>query len=132
MKKTVITFVIAGLVLITFILWGLTTRFTWDPANILMVAGGVIVVGFAFGLGINRLRSLKRKEPVEDELSKKTMIKASSLSFYISIYFWLGVMYVSDRIDLESHSLIGAGILGMSIIFFLSWGGIKLFGTGHD
>jgi hypothetical protein len=37
-------------------------------------------------------------------------------------------MYVSDKVKWETHSLVGAGILGMAIIFFLSWLGVKLFG----
>lgn len=60
------------------------------------------------------------------------MTKASSLSYYFSIYLWLFIMYISDRTSLETHSLIGAGIMGIAVIFFLSWVGIKLYGMKNE
>lgn len=96
-----------------------------------MLGGVLVVVGFAVFIGINRIKSVIQKEPIEDELSKKIMIKASSISYYISIYLWLIIMYFSDKVALESHSLIGAGILGMAIIFLLSWIGVKMFGVSN-
>jgi hypothetical protein len=41
-------------------------------------------------------------------------------------------MYISDKTKLEKDTLIGAGILGMAIIFFLSWIGIKLIGLKNE
>ena len=41
-------------------------------------------------------------------------------------------MYFSDRITLPIHSLIGGGILGMTVIYFLCWPGIKLAGLKHE
>jgi len=79
------------------------------------------VIGFAVFIGVKRLLSFKRGEPVEDELSKKILLKASSISFYVSIYLWLFIMYYSDKTQLESHTIIGMGILGMSIIFAIAW-----------
>jgi hypothetical protein len=55
-----------------------------------------------------------------------------SISYYISIYFWLVLMNFSDRIKLESHSLIGAGVLGMAIIFALCWLVIWLTGLRNE
>jgi hypothetical protein len=128
MKRTVIIFVIALLVVLTFILWIMNSRMVWNSPQMLMVAVGLVVVGFAIYIGIARLKSTLRKEPTEDELSKSIMTKASSLSYYISIYLWLFIMYISGRVKWETHTMVGAGILGMAIIFFLSWLGVKLFG----
>lgn len=130
MKKTILIFVIIGLVAVTLILWIVKTR-TITYQDILMLGGVLVVVGFAVFIGINRIKSVIQKEPIEDELSKKIMIKASSISYYISIYLWLIIMYFSDKVALESHSLIGAGILGMAIIFLLSWIGVKMFGVSN-
>jgi hypothetical protein len=93
-----------------------------------MIAGSIIVVGFAIYIGSVRIKSSMRKEPLEDELSKKMMTKTSSLSYYLSLYLWLFIMYMSDRTTMHTHTLIGAGILGMAIIFFLCWIGIKIYG----
>ena len=128
MKKIVLIFVITGLLIITIILWAINAHISGNIQEILMLAVLLVVIGFALYFGWRRIKSYRLKEPLEDELSKKMMIKASSLSYYISIYLWLFIMYVSDKTSLETHSLIGAGILGMAIIFFLSWLGIKLFG----
>jgi hypothetical protein len=130
MQKTVIIFVIAVLILISVILWAVNNYGTMS--DILEISIVIILVGFAVYLGITRLKSLKRNEPAEDELSKKIMTKASSVSFYITIYMWLFVMYFSDRTTLEAHSIIGAGIAGMALIFFLSWMGIKIFGMKNE
>jgi hypothetical protein len=128
MKRTILIFVIALLVLLTFILWIMNTRMGWNFPEILMIAVGLIVVGFAVYLGIARVKSTLRKEPPEDELSKTVMLRSSSLSYYISIYLWLFIMYISNRVNWETHTLIGAGILGMAVIFCASWLGVKLFG----
>jgi len=132
MKKTIITFVITALLLLSVILWVINADISGNVQEYLMIAVVVVIVGFGIYFGIKRIKSLRRKEPVEDELSKKIMTKASSLSFYISIYLWLFIMYVSDKTSMETHSLIGAGILGMSIIFLLSWLGVKLIGMKND
>jgi len=132
MKRTIIMFVLAGLVLVTFIVWALNSKMSGGIQEILMMAGGIIVVGFAIFLAVGRARSSIRREPPEDELSKKIMLKASSFSFYISIYWWLFLMYISDRVKWESHTLVGAGILGMAIIFLLSWVWTKFFGVKYE
>jgi NhaP-type Na+/H+ or K+/H+ antiporter len=128
MKKTIIFFVIAALVIFSIILWALNAKLSWNIREILMIAIAFVVVGFAASIGIARGKSSLRKEPLEDELSKKVMTKASSFSYYFSIYFWLFIMYISDKTSLASHTLIGTGILGMAVIFLFSWLGIKLFG----
>ncbi|RJP73196.1 MAG: hypothetical protein C4539_02140 [Ignavibacteriales bacterium] len=130
MKKTILIFVIIGLVAVTLMLWIMKAR-TITYQEILMLGVVLVVVGFAVFVGINRIKSVIQKEPFEDELSKKIMTKASSISYYISIYLWLIIMYLSDKVALESHSLIGAGILGMAIIFLLSWIGVKMFGVSN-
>jgi len=49
------------------------------------------------------------------------MQKTASLSYYVSLYLWLAIMYFSDRINYETHTIIGAGILGMAVIFAVCW-----------
>jgi hypothetical protein len=131
MKNPIIIFFISTLILLALILWMLHMPTAANIQEILMTGGVLLLVGFATFIGISRLRSAMRKEPLEDELSKTVMTKAASFAYYISIYLWLVIMYFSDRISLESHSLIGAGIMGMALIFFFSWIGVKLFGMKH-
>lgn len=128
MKRTVLMFVISALVLATLGLWALKGHLAGNILEIVQAGIVLLVVGFAVFLGLSRLRSHRLGEPGEDELSKTVMTKASSLAYYISIYLWLFVMYISDKTTLEAHTLVGAGIAGMAVVFVLCWLGVKLFG----
>jgi len=121
MRRSYLALIVSALVLATTILWLLNTE---KPMNIAgMVQFGIVfeLVGFGVFVVVSRLKSERRREPVEDELSIKIMRKASSTAYYISIYMWLGFGFISDKVKLESHTLIGAGILGMALLFFASW-----------
>ncbi len=130
MKKSVIIFVVAALVLLATFIWMLSSYGNFKtnvPGSFIVI---ILLVTFALFIGFKRLRSARRGEPSEDELSKKVMQKTASLSYYISIYMWLVIGYFSDRLDYETHTLIGAGIIGMAITFAVCWlifnfGGIK-------
>jgi hypothetical protein len=128
MKRTVLMFVISALVLATLGLWALKGHLAGNIPEIVQAGIVLLVVGFAIFLGLSRLRSHRLGEPGEDELSKTVMTKASSLAYYVSIYLWLFVMYISDKTTLEAHTLVGAGIAGMAVVFVLCWLGVKLFG----
>ncbi len=132
MKKTIISFVISVLVLAALAIWALKGRLSGNVGEVLMVAVALVLVGFAVYFGVSRLRSHLRREPSEDEMSRKVMTRASSLAYYVSIYLWLFVMYVSDKTSLAADSLVGAGILGMAVIFLLCWLGVKLLGMKHE
>ncbi len=128
MKKTIVSFVLSALVLASLALWALKGRISGNTQEIVMAGVVLVLVGFAVFLGVSRLRSYLQREPAEDELSRKVMIRASSLAYYISIYLWLFIMYISDKTSLEAHSLVGGGILGMAVIFLLCWLGVKVLG----
>lgn len=121
MKKGVIVFIVAALVLLTTGIWFFSGSEKLKPIDLVSFGIIILVVLFAVFVGYKRLTSAKRGEPPEDELSKKVMQKTSSISFYISLYLWLAIMYFSDRIDFETHTVIGAGILGMAVVFAICW-----------
>ena len=121
MKKTVVLFIIGALVLITAGFWIFSGSSPVEPAEIVNLVVIVLVVVFALFFGYKRFTSIKKGEPVEDEMSKKIMQKTSSLSYYISLYWWLAIMYFSDRLKFEMHTIIGTGILGMAVIFTVCW-----------
>jgi hypothetical protein len=132
MKKTIVSFIISALVLASLALWALKGHLAGNAKEIVMAGIVLVLVGFAVYLGVSRLHSHQRQEPAEDELSKKIMTRASSLAYYVSIYLWLFVMYISDKTTLEAHSLVGAGILGMAVVFLLCWIGVKAAGVKND
>lgn len=132
MKKAIIIFIVGSLFLFSLLIWALSTRVTGNMGEILMVATLLIVGGYGIYVAVGRVRSSIRKEPFEDELSKRIMVKASSLSFYISLYLWLLIMYISDKTKLDTHTLIGAGLLGMAIVFLLTWLGVRIYGLKNE
>jgi len=88
----------------------------------------ILLVAFALIVGIRRLKSERRGEPAEDELSKRIMQKSASTAYYVSLYWWLVLSYLSERWEMETGSVIGRGILGMAVIFILSWFYFRLKG----
>lgn len=132
MKRSAIMFSIAALVIISTIIWLFNSEFNIVGIESLHIFVIVLLVIFAAYIGITRIKSLKRGEPADDELSKKMMIKASSLSYFISLYLWLVIMYIADKKQIESDILFGSGILGMGIIFAISWFVIKIVGLKYD
>ena len=121
MKKTVVLFIIGALVLITTGFWIFSGSSQVEPSELVNLFVIVLVVVFALFFGYKRLTSIKKGEPAEDEMSKKIMQKTSSLSYFISLYWWLAIMYFSDRLKFEMHTIIGTGILGMAVIFTVCW-----------
>ena len=94
----------------------------------------ILVVIAVLGLLVlfRRFISIRNGEPQSDELSKMILQKTSSLSFYVSLYFWLFVSYFSDRLDLETSQLINYGIIGMAIIFAVIWVVVKVIGFKNE
>jgi peptidoglycan/LPS O-acetylase OafA/YrhL len=132
MKRTVILFVIVALVLITCVFWFLNMETGFNLMNMLQFGIIILIVGFAIFIGIKKLSSAKRGEPTEDELSKKVLQKTASLSYYISLYLWLIVMYLSDKVKMSNDQLIGAGILGMALTFAICWVIFNLRGVRNE
>jgi hypothetical protein len=128
MKKSFPALIISTLVLISTVLWVTSSKTTLNFGSIAQIGIILVVISIGAYVGITRLKSEKRGEPAEDEMSKKILQKASSTSYYISLYVWLGVMYYSDKTKLETHSLIGAGIVGMAIVFCACWVFYKIRG----
>ena len=132
MKKSVIIFVLVALVLLTTTLWITCAKFEWNISEIVIIGIMVIVAGYAIFIGSQRSKSQLTHKPVEDELTRKVTTKSSSLSFYISLYMWLFILYMSDRTIMTSSTLIGAGIGGMALIFLFCWIGFKVYGMKDE
>ncbi|AMQ55930.1 hypothetical protein [Algoriphagus sanaruensis] len=130
MKNVLALVIILALVVFTTFLW-----LSKDSLGVEEVTSlGVIlaVVGFAVFILLRRINSWKQGEPQEDELSKKVMLRTSSLSYYISLYFWVFLLWLKDRVEFEQEELIGTGILGMAVIFALSWVFFHFRGVPND
>ena len=128
--KTSIVILLIGVVTLSLGAWVYYSKNdSLEIADLMQYAIIVVLVAFALIIGIRRLKSERRGEPAEDELSKKIMQKATSTAFYISLYWWLVMSYLSENWEMETGSLIGRGILGMALIFVLSWFFYKMKGV---
>jgi peptidoglycan/LPS O-acetylase OafA/YrhL len=121
MKRAIILFAVIAMVIFSTVLWLTNSDAPFKPADLVEVGIILLVVGFAVIVLYKRVVSAKRGEPVEDELSKRVMQKAAAFSYFISIYIWVGVLFIKDRVKLDTEQLIGGGILGMALVFAILW-----------
>jgi peptidoglycan/LPS O-acetylase OafA/YrhL len=132
MKKAIVMVLLAVAVIVSVIVWLFSPSVEYNTQELLMILGLILVVGFALFVALGRLRAARQNLPAEDEMSKKILRRAAATSYYISIYLWLVIMYYSDKTRLEGHSLIGAGIMGMAILYALSWIYHRFIFRSHD
>ena len=138
MRKAVLTAVLAVLVVGTIALWIINserssdTSLSLNGSTILMIAVAVVILVYGVLVILKGIRDAKNKLPSRDELSRKILLRGAATSYYVSIYLWLAIMYLEERIKMERSSLIGAGILGMAIIFALSWLYHRFIGKAND
>ena len=132
MKRTVLLFTIAALVLAGTAIWYFTSSHDFKPVDILQFGVILVVVGYAIYFGYKRLTSAKRGEPAEDELSKKVVQKAAALSYFISLYVWVFMIWLKDRVSLDTEEVLGSGILAMAVIFGISWVVVNFRGIRND
>ena len=132
MKRTILIAVIAIMVVVTFILWITIAELSFDLGTILMILIPVIILVLAVLRIVQGMSDVKNQMPAEDELSKMIMLRTGSTSFQLSLFLWLVIGSVEDRIELEGHTVIGMGILGMAILFALSWIYYRFIRKSHD
>lgn len=132
MKKSLIVFIVVGLVLLTTGLLLFKSFELLSTMDFLHIGIITLIVGFAVFIGFKRLRSEKRGEPAEDELSKKILQRAAAISYYISLYIWVILIFLKDRVEFETEELLGSGILAMAATFGISWLIIKSKGIKND
>jgi peptidoglycan/LPS O-acetylase OafA/YrhL len=132
MKKSLIVFLVAGLVLISMGLWFFSSVKEFKMMDLFHFGVITLIVGFAVFVGLKRLRSEKRGEPVEDELSKKILQKTAAISYYISLYIWVFLIFLKDRVKFETEELLGTGILAMAVTFGIAWLILNFKGIKND
>ena len=132
MRKAILIAVLAVSVLATMVIWFIRSGATLDFGGSSIMVIQFVVLAFAIVVVFRRLKSAKQKLPAEDEMSKSILRRGAATSYYVSMYMWLAFMFFEERIDLERSTLIGAGILGMAIIYALSWVYHSYIRKSHD
>lgn len=132
MKRTVIALTVSLLVLATTALWFFKVQKSITGPELLTFGIILVLVGFGLYFAYIRFTGARRGEPAEDELSKKVMQKTAAWSYYISLYMWVFMIWLKDRLTLDAGQVLGAGILSMAVIFFLCWIVIRVRGLRNE
>ena len=130
MKEKNITpkIVIFGLVIATFILFGVTLAMRGQIFQ--SIATGIIaliLIIFAIPVLKRGYESIKKGHPMEDEMSSKIKVKAGYLAFLVSIYYILGIMWYLGYAPEKGWPMLiprhvaAISIVGMAIIFGLCY-----------
>jgi peptidoglycan/LPS O-acetylase OafA/YrhL len=132
MKRGVIALVVSLLVLATTLMWFFKVETSVKTEEILTFGIIIILVGFGLYFAWRRFSSARRGEPQEDELSKRMIQKTAAWSYYISLYMWVFMIWLKDRVTMDTEQVLGAGILSMAVIFFACWIVIRVRGLRHE
>ncbi len=103
---------------------------TWTD----LVQGILMSIIGLFGLyqGVSAGWSAWKGDPLKDELTRKIRIKASSISFYISIWVWIGLMFAENN-QVRFHSgILGTGLLIMICVYIISSVVIRIRGLRDE
>jgi len=121
--RIILITIVSVLLLATVLLYGymVVSKKEVDlGSSIAFLASFLVVIFMAFFV-TRRYKDIKQGMPLEDERSKKIMHRAAAMTFYISIYLLLVIGWFGDDHFERPSQATGAGILGMAIIFFISW-----------
>jgi len=130
--RTILVVVISVLVVATLILWITKSEMSFDFSSILMIVIAVVILVYAVLFIRKRWSDAREQMPAEDELSKIIRLKSGYTSFQISLFLWLVIGSIEDRVKMEGHTIIGAGILGMAVIWALCWIYYRYIRRSHD
>lgn len=116
--------IVCLLVLVTGIFFSFNSFMNDDIAGgIAGVLIAVIILGYAIFVFKRGTRDIKGGFPLHDERSRRVLEKSSSKAFYISLYLFLIIGFVSDDIIhfRDVSQATGIGIGGMVLLFGLFW-----------
>jgi len=115
---------ISLLVIVTGTLWSVKAFMSGNVTG--GVLGGLIaliILGFAMLVYIRGNRDMVKGFPLRDERSQKVMEKASSMAFYVSLYVFLGIGFLSEDMipfrDVSQATSVGVGC--MALLFAGFW-----------
>jgi hypothetical protein len=93
------------------------------PSVLEYIFVGIIFLFILLGIyiGYGRIKRRKLGLPEEDELSRKITQKSAAISFYISLFLWLAVIFILSHFPVDIKWLFSFGMMGMAIIFITCW-----------
>jgi hypothetical protein len=102
-------------------LWALTTTKPFDTVAYLIFGLVLVIVSISMYFKFISYKSEQNGLTAEDEFSKMIKEKAAANSFNWSIYMWtFAILFLIDS-QPRTKIIMGLGIVGMGLIFFLNW-----------
>jgi len=119
--KSLISFISPILGLTLLCLWVYMAKEPFNTIGYLIFGLSILIIGFGLYFKIQRFNSEKSGLNPDDELSKRIKEKAAAKAFSFSIYMWVFIILFLVEMEPRDKIIIGLGIIGMGLIFFLNW-----------
>ena len=119
--KSFISFISPVLGLTLLGLWAYMAKEPFDKLGYLIFGLSILLIGFGLYFRIQSYKSTKAGLTSDDELSKRIKEKAAAKAFGISIYMWLFIILFVKGTEPKVKIIMGFGLLGMALVFFLNW-----------
>lgn len=119
MKRGIVALLVSAAVLVTTAFWFFGMEKPVNAHEIVSFGIIIVLVGFGIWFAVKRFSAARSGEPQEDELSKKIVQKTAAWSYYISLYVWVFMLWLKDRVTMDTEEVLGVGILSMAVIFML-------------
>ena len=119
--KSLISFISPALGFTLLGLWMFMSTEPLHTIGYLVVGLCILMICFGMYFKIQSYKSEKAGLTSDDELSKRTKEKAAAKAFYISFYGWLFIILFIKGVEPKVKIIMGVGLLGMALVFFLNW-----------
>ena len=119
--KSLLSFISPAIGVMLLGLWAYMAKEPFNTIGYLIFGISILMIGFGLYFRIQRFNSEKSGLTPDDELSNRIKEKAAAQAFNFSIYMWVFVILFLTNMEPRDKIIIGLGLLGMGLIFFLNW-----------
>ncbi len=119
--KSLISFMSPALGLTLLGLWIFIAKEPFNTIGYLIFGLSILMICLGMYFKIQRYKSEKVGLTSDDELSKRIKEKATAKAFNMSFYVWLFIILFVKDIEPKVKIIMGFGLLGMGLVFFLNW-----------
>ena len=119
--KSLVSFISPALGIVLLSLWVYMAKEPFDTVGSVILGLGILLIGFGLYFKIQSFKSEKSGLTSDDELSKRIKERAAAKAFSFSIYMWVFVILFLVDMEPREKIIIGLGLMGMVLIFFLNW-----------
>ena len=113
-------------------IWLYQTDKSFDMVAYAILGLSVLIIGINLYIKIKGFKEERMGLASEDELSKGIKEKAAAKAFRYSIFMWVFIILFFIEIEPKAKIVIGIGVLGMAVVFLLTWLYLSMNGIAHE